>query len=251
MPQVKWIRLSTDVFYNRKIRQISSLPDGDSIIVMWFRLLCIAGNVNDGGLVYFTKELPYTEEMLSTEFVKPLKTVQMALQIFQQFDMIEIDGNTIRISNWEKYQNIEGMEKIREQNKKRKRKQREREKLALEEKSHVTVTGRHATDKDIEEDIEKEKKNIYIVEISEIISYFNSVTKQRRSTDNKKANEFITARLREGYTVADFKKVIDNKWVDWNGTEYEKFMRPETLFAPSHFEAYLNQAPYVKRKKAF
>ena len=66
MNEVRWIKLAADIFDNRKIRQIEALPDGDAIIVIWLKLLCLAGTINDGGLIYFTREIPYTEEHLIT-----------------------------------------------------------------------------------------------------------------------------------------------------------------------------------------
>ncbi len=160
MAEVKWIKMATDIFDNRKIRQIESMPEGDSIIVIWVKLLCLAGNINDSGMVYFTREIPYTDQMLSYQFNRPITIIQMALRTFQQFGMVELIDNILHISNWEKYQNIEGMDKIREQNRLRKQRQRERQKLLLESNemsrdSHGTVTECHATD--IEEEREKER----------------------------------------------------------------------------------------------
>lgn len=155
MSDVKWIKLATDIFDNRKIRQIEKMPDGDAIIVIWLKLLILAGDVNDGGLVYFTKEIPYTEQLLATQFDRPLAVVQFALRTFERFSMIEIIDNLICVSNWEKYQNVESLDRIREQNRLRKQRQREREKLL---DSHVTVTQSHATEEEIEKEIEIEKE---------------------------------------------------------------------------------------------
>lgn len=155
MTDVKWIKLAVDIFDNRKIKQIEAMPEGDALIVIWLKLLVLAGNVNDGGMVYFTREIPYTDQLLSVEFKRPLTTVQLALATFQKFGMIEIVEDIIHISNWERYQNIEGMDRIREQNRLRKQRQRERERLPAND-CHVTVTGRHATDIDIEREIDKE-----------------------------------------------------------------------------------------------
>ena len=113
MAEVKWIKMATNIWDNRKIVQIESLPDGDTIIVIWLKLLCLAGTTNDSGMVYFTKEIPYTEQMLSTLFNRPLATIQFALKVFQEFEMISIIDDFLQISNWKKYQNIEGMYKIR------------------------------------------------------------------------------------------------------------------------------------------
>ena len=163
MAEVKWIKMSTGIFDNRKIRQIESLPDGDAIIVIWMKLLCLAGNINDSGMIYFTKEIPYTEQMMATQFNRPLATVQMAVRTFEQFGMVEIINDMLHISNWEKYQNVEGMDKIREQNRLRQKKWYEKHKALPEPnvRNNVTITQPNATDKnridkDIEEDIDKE-----------------------------------------------------------------------------------------------
>ena len=167
MADIKWIKITTDMFDNRKIRQIEALPDGDAIIVIWVKLICLAGSINDGGYVYFTKEIPYTDQTLSTQFNRPLHTIQLALQTFRQFNMIEIVDGILKISNWEKYQNIDGMEKIREQNRIRQKKwygkQKQLTNVRTNVRTNVTVTQPNAIDIDIEEDIDKNKnknKNI-------------------------------------------------------------------------------------------
>ena len=154
MADVKWIKLSVDIFDNRKIKQIEQMPEGDSLIVIWLKLLVLAGSTNDQGLVYFTREIPYTEQLLSNEFHRPLPIIQLALRTFQQFHMIEIVEDLIHISNWEKYQNIEGMDKIREQTRKRVANYREKQKLLGNATSNVTVTQGNATDIDIDKDKE-------------------------------------------------------------------------------------------------
>lgn len=80
-----------------------------------------------------------------------------------------------------------------------------------------------------------------------IINYLNRVadTKFRNSESNKR---HIRARLADGYTEDDFKTVIDKQWSRWNGTEYQQYMRPDTLFRPSNFDSYLNAAIVVKKK---
>lgn len=137
--EIKWIKLSTGIFDNDKIKQIEALPEGDSLIVIWLKLLVLAGEKNDGGAVYFTKTIPYSDQMLSVAFRRPLPTVQLALRTFESFGMIEIINDFIMLPNWEKYQNVDGMERIREQNRIRQARKREKERLLLDE-CHVTVT---------------------------------------------------------------------------------------------------------------
>lgn len=155
MADVKWIKLAVDMFDNRKIRQIETLPDGDGIIVIWVKLLCLAGVTNDGGLVYFTRDIPYTEQMLANYFQRPIALVQMALRVFQQFGMIELVDDLIMVSGWEKYQSLDKLEKIQAQNRERQRRFKEQKrKDALP--VTLPVTQGNATDIDKEEDIDRD-----------------------------------------------------------------------------------------------
>lgn len=159
MADVKWVKISTGFLGNRKIKQIRRLPEGDTIALMWVFLMCLAGEINNNGMVYFTPEIPYTDEMLAEEFKIDIGIVRVALQTFQQFGMIEIDEGIICISSWEKWQSTDKLEKIREQTRKRVSKHREKQKKLV---SSVTVTQDvtqcNATDKNREEKEKKEKR---------------------------------------------------------------------------------------------
>ena len=134
MAEMQWIKLRIDMFDDEKIKIIQSMPDGDALLVVWIRLIALAGKCNANGLVLVEDEFPYTDEMLSVIFNKPLQTVKLALTTFEKFRMIESTTKGIYITNFDKHQNIEGMERIREQNRIRKQRQRERNKaLLLEE----------------------------------------------------------------------------------------------------------------------
>lgn len=162
MAEISWIKLKTTMFDDEKIRLIQAVPESDAIIVIWIRLLVLAGKTNDDGLIYIQRNMPYTEEMLATLFGKNVNTVRLALTTLANFNMIDLGSDgLIAISNWEKHQNIEGMDKVRLKNAERNRKYRERkrqERLKLE--NDVSMTSRDGTDKDIEEDkdIDKEEK---------------------------------------------------------------------------------------------
>jgi predicted phage replisome organizer len=188
--EVKWIKISTGLFDNRKIKQIEQLPEGDAIIVVWVKLLCLAGLCNKNGMIYFTDEIPYTEEMLAIEFnmQQRYSVLKLALRTFEAFKMIDIIDNVFFITSWDKYQNIEGLEKIREQNRKRKQRQRENQKLlechvTSNVTRHIDVTQCHATDIDKEIDKDIHNKNIVQkdctvkVTKSEIDSFFETVWK--------------------------------------------------------------------------
>lgn len=155
MADVKWIKLAVDMFDNRKIRQIETLPDGDGIIVIWVKLLCLAGITNDGGLVYFTRDIPYTEQMLANYFQRPIALVQMALRVFQQFGMIDLVDDIIMVSGWEKYQSLDRLERIQEQNRERQRRFKEQKrKDALPVTLPVTEDNASDKEEDIDRDIE-------------------------------------------------------------------------------------------------
>jgi uncharacterized phage protein (TIGR02220 family)/predicted phage replisome organizer len=291
------------------------LPEGDAIIVIWMKLLCLAGNINDSGMVYFTKEIPYTDQMLAMQFNRPLTTVQLALKVFEQFGMIEVIENILHISNWEKYQSVDRLNEIREYNRIAKRKSREKQRALMESNvcqycgdvatgyDHIIPKSKGGSDKDenkipcckicnsikkdnpvsdflnsnleriniglinsnhklskfvkfngkyfdnvndsqghcqrchdtdIDKDIDKEKE-IYI----SIVDYLNEKAGTNYKTTSKKTQSCIHARLAEGFTIDDFKTVIEKKCAEWMGTEWEKFIRPETLFG-TKFESYLN-----------
>lgn len=139
------------------------MPDGDTLLVIWLKLLILAGTINDGGAIYLTPEIPYTDHLLSTQFARPLPTVQLALRTFESFGMIEVVGDVLQVSNWEKYQNTEGLEKIREQTRKRVANYRTRQKLIEGNVTQCSVTDRYnvtqcnATDKNKKEN---KKENI-------------------------------------------------------------------------------------------
>lgn len=180
MTEIKWIKITTDIFDNQKIQQIESLENGDAIIVIWLKLLTLAGKVNDDGMIYLTTELPYTEEMLATAFHKPISTIRMALNIFEKFKMIDREDDILHIANWEKYQNVEGMEKVREQTRRRVAKFRENQKMLSQKECNVTVTPSNGIEEDKEEEREIEKE---IKEDNKSTSNFLKHSKQEIKLD--------------------------------------------------------------------
>ena len=137
MGEIKWIKISTDIFDNWKIKQIKAMPEGYKMICVWFQLLCLCGKCNESGLVILSGKVVANDELLSNIFGEDIKIIQLSLRTFEAFGMIEIttDGVT-KISNWNEYQNTEGLEKIREYERVRKAKQREKNKQ-LEDKKCI------------------------------------------------------------------------------------------------------------------
>ncbi|PGE68209.1 phage replisome organizer N-terminal domain-containing protein [Bacillus toyonensis] len=242
MADVKWIKLSTSMFEDEKIRLIESLPEADTLLIIWIKLLSQAGKTNASGYIFLSENIPFTEEMLSTLFNRPIATVRLALQTFKQFGMIDVtDDQYICISNWEKHQNIDGLERVKQLNAERNKKYRERKKqqqLALEnkgEESDVCVTSRDDTDieedKEIDIDKEKDKKKKekpprhkfetcdtnaakYLFELIK-----GNNPKQKGPKFDSWANEFRLMRERDNREPQEIKDVIDWCQADpfWQG----------------------------------
>ena len=164
MSSVKWIKINIDMFDDEKIKIIQAMPEGDSLLVVWIKLITLAGKTNDGGYIYIAENMPYTEEMLSTIMNKPINTIRLALSTFLSLKMIEEDTKGIYLVNFEKHQSLDKMEKLKEQNRIRVAKYRDKKKQELLEcNNDVTlhVMQSNGIDIDIDKDIDKDN-NIYI-----------------------------------------------------------------------------------------
>lgn len=166
MAEVKWIKITTDMFEDEKIDFIQSLPEADAMLIIWVRLLAMAGKCNRGGYIYLTESIPYTDDMLAHKFKKPLNIVKLALQTFIRLEMIEATDKGLYVVNWNKHQNVEGLDKIRLQTKKRVDKFRDKQKQLAEcnVTSNATVTGSNETEEDLDLELDKEKDTITRIE---------------------------------------------------------------------------------------
>lgn len=132
MSDVKWIKLSVNVFDDEKFDAIKTQSDSNDIQLVWVKLLCLAGTCNESGYLVLTKEIPYTDEMLASRFGMDIGVVQRAMMIFQKLEMIELTDNAYMVSNWLKYQSGDRLDDIRKKD--RERKARRREQMRLEQK---------------------------------------------------------------------------------------------------------------------
>ena len=228
MSEVKWIKITTNMFEDEKIDFIESLPEADAILIIWIKLLTLAGKCNAGGFIFLTEKIPYTPEMLSHTFRRPLNTVKLALKTLTELEMIEFsDEGFLKIANWEKHQNIEGLEKIREQNRLRQARYRARQKALEEGKENknkdnnvtgnVTVTPSNGTDIDIEEDIDIDRDidttstTLAQKTINQIIEEWNKLGLQqlRGINNNTNRHSMLKARIKE-YSLNDVIQAIRN-----------------------------------------
>ncbi|MDR7669072.1 phage replisome organizer N-terminal domain-containing protein [Bacillus altitudinis] len=264
MGEVKWVKLSTQMFDDEKIKLIEQMPESDTLLIIWVKLLAQAGKTNASGFIYLSENVPYTDEMLAHIFGRPLGIVRMALDTFRKFGMIEInEQNYISICNWEKHQNLDALEKIREQNRLRKQKQRKKQNLPqpkndMSRDVTINVTPSHATDIDKELDKDKELKDILSgkptddpqtqeseIPFKLIVDLLNKVTGKSFRHSSAATQRLIKARWNDGFRFEDFKTVILTKTNQWlTDDKMNKYLQPTTLFG-TKFEGYLNEGAGV------
>ena len=203
LAEVKWIKIVTDVFDDEKILLIETLPDADSIIVIWFKLLCLAGKQNNGGVFLMGGRIPYTDEMFATIFRRPLNTVRLALRTFQEYGMVDIIDSTVTIPHWEKHQSLDAYEQSKEKTRQRVAAHRERQKALIESNvtsnvtEGVTVTDCNAIDKIRKEEIRTDKNR----------------------GDKKETTHALFLRLEPDYIIPDNLKL---KLCDWFAYKTER-----------------------------
>ncbi|MBU5424977.1 phage replisome organizer N-terminal domain-containing protein [Tissierella pigra] len=224
MSEVKWIKITTNMFEDEKIDFIESLPEADAILVIWVKLLTQAGKCNSNGYIFLTENIPYDENMLAHKFKKPVNTIKLALSTLERLGMIQLDEKGyISITNWEKHQNIEGLEKIREQTRKRVAKYREKQKELPSGNvtDNVTVTEGNETDieedkeRDIDIDKEEEREGDKTppVPYEKIKNLFNEICKSYSSIRSlsSKRKEHIRARWKQyNYQLEVFEELFNN-----------------------------------------
>lgn len=160
MAEVEWIKICTDIFDDEKIMLIEAMPEADSIISIWFKLLCLAGKQNNGGVFMLKDKMPYTEEMFAIIFRRPLNTVRLALNTFETFGMVEVVNKAYTITNWELHQNVDKMEEIREYNRLKQRESRAKKRLLNSVNDNVNDMSMTSQEcQDIEEEGDKDKES--------------------------------------------------------------------------------------------
>ena len=155
MADVKWIKLTTNMFDNRKIKYLRKLPDGNNIVLLWVMLLTMAGRCNAGGMIFITENIPYTPKMLADELDFEENTVILGIQALENLDMICTKNGCFTIVGWEEYQNIDKLAELREQHRLSQAKYRQKQKALKGDITVISpVTSRDALEEDKEKDIE-------------------------------------------------------------------------------------------------
>lgn len=233
---VKWIKIDTTMYDDAKIKLIDGLPNADKILTIWVKLLCLAGKLNNDGVFVGPRQKPYTAEMLGAVMCRDTDTVKMALDVLEEYELIDIIDGVITIPNWGKHQSIDKLQKQREYQKNYKRAYRQRQKALIEGTAIPQMP---------EPEPETEQTTTFKPSIQStpdylaIIDYLNEKCGTNFKPQTKKTQQLVQARMAEGYTVDDFKTVIDRKSADWkNDPKMCNYLRPETLFG-TKFESYL------------
>lgn len=214
MADVKWIKITTDIFDDEKILLIESLPDSYAIITVWFKLLCLAGKQNNSG-VFMMGRIAYTEKMLATIFRMKEATVTMALRTFEEFGMVEIVDGVITIPNWGKHQNLDQLESKKEYMRSYMAGYREKQKALTGGKTNCKTNSKtnvsqaeEDIDKEEEKEIDNKKEKVDCQQIVDLYhSICTSFPKVRSLSDARR--KAIKARLNT-YTLEDFHAVFEN-----------------------------------------
>lgn len=226
MAELKWIKIVTDIFENQKVCAIESRKNHDRILVVWFKLMCLAGKCNKNGLLNISDNIPHSESTIANAIHRPVSLVKESLDVFIEYEMMEKINGTYVILNWSKYQSADIIERRNEYQKQVMRERRAKQKdLTLQNGYANSYANVSTTDIDIEKDIEKEEergakeikgKHPTTTALQPPIDYESIIAKWNElpivphinSIDHKR-RESVQARVRES-GIESFFKMIDN-----------------------------------------
>lgn len=256
MSEVTWFKVLTDIFSDDKIKIIQSMPEGDALLVMWFKVLSQAGKTNDGGYIYLKKGIPYTSAMLATLFNKQQSLVDLALRTFCEFDMVDIDEKGyIFVTNWEKHQNIDKLDQIREKTRLRVQNHRDKKKqelLGCNATETLQVTQCNAIELDKELEIDKNILSTIVEYVEIIFDHWNTkkIITHRKLTDVMRRH--INARLKD-LTADEIVEAIDNYHAiitDSDTYWYSHKFTLQDFMNPKNLDRFLTEnGPFENHKK--
>ena len=244
-----WIKLTDKFMTSDTVDFLMEQKDGANYVVI-YQLLCLKTVNNNGCLSREIGEviIPYDEEKIQRDLKWfTIDTIRVAMTLYKKLGLIyEQENGILKITNFD--------EMVGSQSNSALKKQQQRLRLKNDKDTRVDNKVDRRVDKRVdicppEKDIDKEKekdidieidKELHIKEnkIKEIVDYLNEKISSHYSYKTQHTKLHINARLNEGFTLDDFKTVIDKKVSEWKGTEFEKYLRPETLFG-TKFENYL------------
>ena len=240
---VKWLKLMNNMFEDEKVEYIESLPDGDMILNVWIKTLCLASKCNDNGNLTITSELPYTTTLLAHKFKKTVTQIEYAFKIMQGLGMVEVNNDILCVSNWCKYQNVDELERLKEQNRLRVARCREKKK-----ESNVTVMLQC---NDFALNSNSISNNINIVTNEEIDNYFDKIYSiYPRKVSKVQAKETFEHKLRGLEKEEAYKKAIAIYRMLERQVEVWESEKRETSYLPypaSWLNDNVENSPYFKK----
>lgn len=240
MAEVQWIRLMVGMFDGNSFKKIKrakigGVPFRDKLTAVWFELLDLAGKSNANGYLIDNNEIPYHSfEDIATMLDREEKEIELCMQFFINERMVEIVDDVYCLTNFTRYQNQDGLQKIREQTRKRVAEHRERKRLAQSNaECNVTVTLRNAIEEEKERDKEKEshsfvhslahEEDVYIDEKVKESGYEGEDADAYRAEIREKLRlKYMTGNLGQGVVLMSeeqFSDLLDKLTID----EIEKY----------------------------
>lgn len=185
---VDWVKLLTRTLQDEKIRMIRKMPEGDAIIVCFFQLIFMAGECNDGGNICISEGVSYNEEELAAVFDREIMITRLALVTMVRYRMIDfVSGEVLFLRQFEKHQNIEGLNHIKQINAARQQRYRDRrkdEQLSLPEGVTQRVTQRYSAEESRSEEIKEKIRGKNREDVTDaLLNIFYEITNKKRLRD--------------------------------------------------------------------
>lgn len=237
MPEKRyyWLKLKEDYFNSPKIKKLRKIAGGDTYTIIYLKMQLLS--IRNEGVITFERIEPSIQEELALKLDEDVENVSVTLNYLQTQGLIDVNDN-------DEFLLIEASNNIGSEGQSAERKRRfdkRKEQTALLSNASVTQEKRIS----ISNSISNSNSN-YI--IKEVIDFLNEKISTNYKSSSRKTITSINARIKEGFTLEDFKTVIEKKCKEWKGTDMEKYLRPETLFG-TKFESYLNQNIIIKSNK--
>ena len=234
-----YLKLKENFFETPRIKYLEQQENGFKYSNILLKLYL--KSLRHNGKLMITERIPYDQKMIASITDHDIDTVRVAIELFKELELIDVvDNEQIYISDIQNFVGKGSTEADRIRSYRREIKQ---EKVLLIDivEEDIKIENVQMYDKCTPEYRDK-SLDIY----KTIVEYLNKKTGKAFRSNTSKTKKVINARLRERYTIDDFKNVIDVKCKDWlNDIEMSKFLRPETLFG-TKFENYLNEVPVKK-----
>lgn len=241
-----WLKLNEGYFNSPKIKKLRKIAGGDTYTIIYLKLQLLS--ISNNGILSFEGIENTFEEELALKLNEDVEDVKVTILYLQSQGLIESNSNDFLLV--EACKNIgsecDSAKRVREFREKKEKMEIEMGENAKALHCNASVTEVLHSSISISNsnyisnsNIIKDNKDNNIDICKELIEYLNEKAKThyRQVESNYK---YIRARLKD-FSVEDIKTVIDKKCKEWIGTEFEKYLTPETLFRPSNFEKYLNQ----------